>query len=67
MKHFASRKDKKKESSTLQETNMNVSEIESQNDSEIECQNEKDAIYDNTKNCEVNNTKNDVESKKRWE
>ncbi|KAM0732427.1 hypothetical protein ACS0PU_001969 [Formica fusca] len=59
------RKDKKKESSTLQETNMNVSEIdESQNDSEIESQNEKDAIYDNTKNCEVNNTKNDVESKK---
>ncbi|KAL6441003.1 hypothetical protein ACFW04_003403 [Cataglyphis niger] len=57
------RKDKKKESSTLQETNMNVSEIESQNDSEIESQNEKDAIYNNTKNCEENNTRNDVKSK----
>ncbi|XP_070158642.1 uncharacterized protein [Polyergus mexicanus] len=55
-------KDKKKESSTLQETNMNVSEIESQNDSEIESQNEKDAIYDNTKNCEENDTRNDIES-----
>ncbi|XP_050446599.1 probable basic-leucine zipper transcription factor S isoform X2 [Cataglyphis hispanica] len=56
------RKDKKKKSSILQETNMNVSEIESQNDSEIESQNEKDAIYDNTKNCEENNTRNDVKS-----
>lgn len=62
---FAFRKVKKRESSLFQETNINVSEIESQNDSEIEFQNEKDAIYCSPKNCEENDTSNDVESEER--
>lgn len=59
-KIFALRKDKKRQSSTFQEINMNVSEF--QNDSAIEFQNKKDIIYCSTRNCEENN---EVESKKR--